>query len=62
MAKISLLGRFFTTKVDTIYYCRRELARLNKEIEIDAKTPGAYLQNLSAFVYFDLIGGTSTGG
>jgi hypothetical protein len=52
-AKIPLIGRFFTTKVDTIYYCRRELARLNKEIEIDAKTPDAYPQNLSAFVQFN---------
>jgi hypothetical protein len=52
-AKIPLVGRFFTTKVDTIYYCRRELARLNKEIEIDARTPDAYPQNLSAFVQFN---------
>ena len=52
-ARIPLIGRFFTTKVDTIYYCRRELARLNKEIEQDAKTPDAYPQNLSAFVQFN---------
>jgi hypothetical protein len=52
-AKIPLIGRFFTTKVDTIYYCRRELARLNKEIEIDAKTPDAYPHNLSAFIQFN---------
>ena len=52
-AKIPLIGRFFTTKVDTIYYCRRELARLNKEIEIDAKTPDAYPRNLSAFIQFN---------
>ena len=52
-ARIPLIGRFFTTKVDTIYYCRRELARLNKEIELDAKTPDAYPQNLSAFVQFN---------
>jgi len=52
-AKIPLIGRFFTTKVDTIYYCRRELARLNREIEVDAKTPDAYPQNLSAFVQFN---------
>jgi hypothetical protein len=52
-ARIPLFGRFFTTKVDTIYYCRRELARLNKEIEIDIKTPEAYPQNLSAFVQFN---------
>jgi hypothetical protein len=52
-AKIPLVGRLFTTKIDTIYYCRRELARLNKEIELDAKTPDAYPQNLSAFVQFN---------
>jgi hypothetical protein len=52
-AKIPLIGRFFTTKVDTIYYCRRELARLNKEIEIDTKAPDAYPKNLSAFVQFN---------
>jgi hypothetical protein len=52
-ARIPLIGRLFTTKVDTIYYCRRELARLNKEIELDAKTPDAYPQNLSAFVQFN---------
>jgi len=52
-AKTPLIGRFFTTKTDTIYYCRRELARLNKEIEIDAQTPDAYPQNLSAFVQFN---------
>jgi hypothetical protein len=52
-AKIPLIGRLFSTKVDTIYYCRRELARLNKEIEIDTKTPDLYPQNLSAFVQFN---------
>lgn len=52
-AKIPLIGRFFTTKVDTIYYCRREVARLNKEIRIDAQTPDAYSKNLSAFVQFN---------
>lgn len=52
-AKIPLIGRFFTTKIDTIYYCRRELARLNKEIEIDAKSSDSYPQNQSAFVQFN---------
>lgn len=51
-AKIPLVGRFFMAKVDTIYYCRRELARLNKEIELEAKSPEAYSKNLSAFVQF----------
>lgn len=54
VAKIPLIGRFFfTDKVDTIYYCRRELARLNREIEEDAKTPDVYPQNSSAFVQFN---------
>jgi hypothetical protein len=49
-AKIPLISRFFKTKVDTIYYCRRMLARLNVEIEIEARAPEAFKQNLSAFV------------
>ncbi|KAG0652349.1 hypothetical protein D0Z07_1431 [Hyphodiscus hymeniophilus] len=52
-AKIPLISRFFSTKVDTIYFCRRELARLNKEIEMDVKTQDTYSQNLSAFVQFN---------
>jgi calcium permeable stress-gated cation channel len=52
-ARIPLIGRLFSTEVDTIYYCRRELARLNKEIEMDTKTPDAYPKNLSAFVQFN---------
>jgi len=52
-AKIPLFGRFFAAKVDTIYFCRRELARLNKEIELDVKNPEAYPQNSSAFVQFN---------
>lgn len=51
-AGLPLIGRFFTTKVDTIYFCRRELARLNKEIEVDTRTQDAYPKNLSAFVQF----------
>lgn len=51
-AKVPFVGRFFAAKVDTIYYCRRELARLNKEIELDAKNHEAYSKNLSAFVQF----------
>jgi hypothetical protein len=50
--KIPLVGRFFAVKVDTIYYCRRELARLNLEIEEDVKVPKAYPQNGSAFIQF----------
>lgn len=52
-AKIPLLGRFFSTKVDTIYYCRRELVRLNREIDVDKETPDAYPLNHSAFIQFN---------
>jgi calcium permeable stress-gated cation channel len=52
-AKIPLIGRFFSTKVDTIYYCRRELARLNKEIDSDIETSDAYPDNRSAFIQFN---------
>jgi len=51
--KIPLIGRFFKQKVDTIYYCRRELARLNREIEMDTKRADEYPQNQSAFVQFN---------
>jgi hypothetical protein len=50
---IPLVGRFFSTKVDTIYYCRRELARLNKEIEAEVETSESYPQNRSAFIQFN---------
>ena len=50
--KIPLVGRLFSTRVDTIYYCRRELARLNQEIEQDVKEPEAYPENGSAFIQF----------
>jgi hypothetical protein len=53
VAKIPLLGRFFRGKVDTIYFCRRELARLNKEIEEEAKSPDVFPYNLSAFIQFN---------
>lgn len=52
-AKIPLIGRFFSPKVDTIYYCRRELARLNQELEIDVESPDSYPVNQSAFIQFN---------
>jgi hypothetical protein len=52
-AKLPLVGRFFTVNVDTIYYCRRELARLNKEIDMDTEEPSAYPLNKSAFIQFN---------
>ncbi|KAM3511685.1 hypothetical protein MY11210_004642 [Beauveria gryllotalpidicola] len=42
-----------TKKVDTIYYCRKELARLNLEIEDDQKHPERYPLMSSAFVQFN---------
>jgi hypothetical protein len=50
---IPIVGRFFSTKVDTIYYCRRELARLNIEIESDVEMSDSYPQTGSAFIQFD---------
>jgi hypothetical protein len=53
-SKIPLLGRFFfSTKVDTIYYCRRELARLNIEIENDVEASDTNPQSGSAFIQFN---------
>jgi len=46
---LPLLGK----KVDTIYYCRKELARLNLEIEMDQETPERYPIMNSAFVQFN---------
>jgi hypothetical protein len=51
--KIPLIGRFFALKVDTIYYCRRELARLNREIEIEVDAADSCPQNGSAFIQFN---------
>ena len=49
MPSIPLIGK----KVDTIDYCRRELARLNLEIEEDQKDPEKYPLMNSAFVQFN---------
>ncbi|KAI0171856.1 DUF221-domain-containing protein [Hypoxylon sp. FL1284] len=40
-------------KVDTIYWCRQELARLNLEIETDQKNPERYPLMKSAFIQFN---------
>ncbi|KIV84205.1 hypothetical protein PV11_06172 [Exophiala sideris] len=53
ICKLPLVGRFFKLKVDTIYYCRRELARLNREIEADLDAADHCPQNGSAFVQFN---------
>jgi len=53
LIKIPLVGRFFSIKVDTIYYCRRELARLNKEIETEIETSESSPRNGSAFIQFN---------
>lgn len=44
---------FIGKKVDTIRYCRRELARLNVEIAYDQKHPELYKTLPSAFVQFN---------
>jgi hypothetical protein len=40
-------------KVDTIYWCREELARLNLEIEMDQKQPERFPLMNSAFIQFN---------
>jgi calcium permeable stress-gated cation channel len=40
-------------KVDTIYWCRGELARLNMEIEMDQKHPERFPLMSSAFIQFN---------
>lgn len=49
MIALPLVGK----KVDTIYYCRKEVARLNLEIEEDQKHPERYPLLNSAFVQFN---------
>ncbi|KAI9838409.1 MAG: hypothetical protein M1838_004615 [Thelocarpon superellum] len=49
LPSIPLLGK----KVDTIKYCRREVARLNAEIERDQQDPEGYPLMNSAFVQFN---------
>lgn len=44
---------FVGQKVDTIYYCRKELARLNVEIEDDQAHPDRFPLMNSAFVQFN---------
>ncbi|KAL9099279.1 MAG: hypothetical protein Q9163_005196 [Psora crenata] len=44
---------FIGKKVDTIYYCRKELARMNLEIERDQTMPEKYPPMNSAFVQFN---------
>ncbi|KAL9639505.1 MAG: hypothetical protein Q9164_000892 [Protoblastenia rupestris] len=44
---------FVGKKVDTIYHCRKELARLNLEIERDQTHPEKYPPMNSAFVQFN---------
>jgi calcium permeable stress-gated cation channel len=44
---------FSSRTVDTIYYCRAELARLNIEIEEDQKHPERYPLLNSAFIQFN---------
>ncbi|KAL6829912.1 hypothetical protein V8C40DRAFT_238787 [Trichoderma camerunense] len=43
----------FNTKVDTIYWCRTELARLNMEIDEDQQHPERFPLMNSAFIQFN---------
>ncbi|KZF22423.1 DUF221-domain-containing protein [Xylona heveae TC161] len=49
MPALPLIGK----KVDTIYHCRKELARLNLEIERDQQEPEKFPLMNSAFVQFN---------
>ncbi|KAI9367578.1 hypothetical protein BJX61DRAFT_292997 [Aspergillus egyptiacus] len=49
MPSLPLLGK----KVDTIDYCRKEVARLNLEIEIDQQHPERFPLMNSAFIQFN---------
>lgn len=44
---------FLNKKVDTIFWCRKELARLNHEIEMDQENPERYPLMKSAFIQFN---------
>jgi hypothetical protein len=44
---------FVNKKVDTIFWCRQELARLNHEIETDQENPERYPLMRSAFIQFN---------
>lgn len=44
---------YMNKKVDTIYWCRQELARLNLEIEEDQKHPERFPIMTSAFIQFN---------
>ncbi|RGP60570.1 hypothetical protein FSPOR_10537 [Fusarium sporotrichioides] len=44
---------FVTKKVDTIYWCREQLARLNTEIEMDQQHPERFPLMNSAFIQFN---------
>ncbi|KAI5805211.1 DUF221 domain protein [Geopyxis carbonaria] len=49
LPSLPLIGK----KVDTITYCRREVARLNTEIEQDQQSPEKYPLMNSAFIQFN---------
>jgi hypothetical protein len=49
MPSLWLIGK----KVDTIDYCRKELARLNLEIEVDQQNPERFPLMNSAFIQFN---------
>lgn len=49
MPSLWLIGK----KVDTIYHCRKEVARLNLEIEVDQQHPERFPLMNSAFIQFN---------
>lgn len=51
--KVPFLGRLFAHRVDTIYYCRRELARINAEVDAEMDKAESYSQIHSAFLQFN---------
>lgn len=44
---------FVGTKVDTLYHCWQEMARLNNEIDQDQREPERYPLMTSAFIQFN---------
>ena len=53
LSRIPVFGTVFKTKVDTIYYCRREISRLNEEVELEIDKSESYSENGSAFIQFN---------
>lgn len=50
---LPLIGRLFGEKVDTIYYCRRQLAHFNEVLQVDIDQLDTLQPNGSAFIQFN---------